>query len=151
MVYSPADPTAVARWNPVVSLIATTVAPGTTAPEVSVTDPDMAPVPPWPNKAPVNTKTAVITRKHMLFTPFFDSAVSLALLARIIHQWGERINACFPGSRDRRFGRFGRILHFNWLNTPGQGRRCIGLIISKGWMCRIPLRGLPGACPGADP
>src|SRR5262249_41979111 len=100
MVYSPADPAAVDRWNPVVSLIATTVAPGTTAPEVSVTDPDMAPVPPWPNKAPVNTKAAVITRKHMLFPLPLDSAVSFrsALLARIIHQWGERINACFPGS-----------------------------------------------------
>src|SRR5215467_13533920 len=80
MVYSPADPTVIVRWNPVVSLIATTVAPGTTAPEVSVTDPDMAPVPPWPNKAPVNRKTAVIARKRMAFTLPSDSAVSLRAL-----------------------------------------------------------------------
>lgn len=66
MVNVPADPTVVSRRNPVVSLIASTTTPSTMAPEASVADPEMVPLPPWPNSVS-HSKSAVSARSRMDF------------------------------------------------------------------------------------
>src|SRR5438132_14109709 len=86
-VYSPAESVVTVRVRPVAVCVSVTVAPGMTAPVVSVTVPRMVPVTAWPKADDaVRTGTRTMMRKTRQITE--EPRLSIALcLQRSLMRW----------------------------------------------------------------